>query len=53
MGISRRNINYSIDTKKPEGVKGTYLFSKPLKESEIKSLRELSEDIRIGNKVKV
>ena len=53
LGISRSVINYFIDTKKPEGIKGTYLFSRPLEESEIKSLRELSEDIRTGNKVKV
>jgi group I intron endonuclease len=53
LDISRSVINYFIDTKKPEGIKGTYLFSRPLEESEIKSLRELSEDIRTGNKVKV
>jgi hypothetical protein len=53
LDISRSVINYFLDTKKPEGIKGTYLFSRPLEESEIKSLRELSEDIRTGNKVKI
>ena len=42
IGISRDVINYFIDTKKPEGVKGTYLFSKPLEDIEIKNLKELS-----------
>ena len=53
LGISRKVINYFIDTNKPEGVKGTYLFSKPLEESEIQSLKKLSEDITLGNKIKV
>jgi len=53
LGISRSVINYFIDTKKAEGVKGTYLFSRPLEELEITSLRELSEDITLGNKIKV
>jgi|HigsolmetaGSP11D_1036233.scaffolds.fasta_scaffold05338_2 hypothetical protein len=53
LGISRYVISYFIDTNKPEGVKGTYLFSKPLEESEIQSLKKLSEDIRLGNKIKV
>lgn len=53
IGISRDVVNYFIDTKKPEGVKGTYLFSKPLEGIEIKNLKELSESITLGNKVKV
>jgi hypothetical protein len=43
IGISRDVVNYFIDTKKPEGVKGTYLFSRPLEDIEIKGLKELSE----------
>lgn len=27
LGISRKVINYFIDTNKPEGIKGTYIFS--------------------------
>ena len=53
LGISRNVINYFIDTKKPEGVKGTYLFSKSLEKSEIQSLKKLSGDITLGNKIKV
>lgn len=53
LNLSRNVINYFIDTNKPEGIKGTYLFSKPLKESEIQSLKKLSEDITLGNKIKV
>jgi group I intron endonuclease len=53
IGISRDVINYFLDTKKPEGVKGTYLFSRPLEDIEIKGLKELSESILLGNKVKV
>ncbi len=53
IGISRHVINYFIDTKKPEGVKGTYLFSIPLEDIEIKNLKELSQSITLGNKVKV
>jgi hypothetical protein len=49
----RNVINYYIYTNKPEGIKGTYLFSKPLKESEIQSLKKLSDDITLGNKIKV
>lgn len=53
LGISRNVINYFLDTKSPEGVKGTYLFSRPLENSEIKSLLKDSGDVRLGNKVKV
>lgn len=53
IGISRDVLNYYLDTKKPEGVKGTYLFTRPLKDIEIKSLKEISECISLGNKVKV
>lgn len=53
IGISRDVVNYFLDTKKPEGVKGTYLFSRPLEYIEIESLKELSESITLGNKVKV
>nr|NP_074959.1 orf699 [Podospora anserina] len=53
LGISRNVINYFIDTKKAEGIKGTYLFSRPLEELEITSLRKLSKDVTLGNKIKV
>lgn len=53
LNFSKNVLNYFIDTNKPEGIKGTYLFSKPLKESEIQSLKKLSEDITLGNKIKV
>jgi hypothetical protein len=41
LGISRDVINYFLDTKKPEGIKGTYLFSRPLEDIEIKDLKEI------------
>lgn len=41
IGISRDVINYFLDTKKPEGVKGTYLFSRPLEDIEKKDLKEI------------
>lgn len=53
LGISRKVINYFIDTKKPEGIKGTYIFSAPINDLEIKSLKEISENITLGNKVEV
>ena len=53
LNFSKNVLNYFIDTNKPEGIKGTYLFSKPLKESEIQSLKKLSEDITLGIKIKV
>ena len=42
LNFSKNVLNYFIDTNKPEGIKGTSLFSKPLKESEIQSLKKLS-----------
>lgn len=53
LGISRDVLNYYLDTKKPEGVKGIYLFTRPFKDIEIKSLKEISECVSLGNKVKV
>ena len=53
LGISRKVINYFIDTNKPEGIKGTYIFSVPLNNLEIKSLKETSENVTLGNKVEV
>lgn len=52
LGISRDVINYFLDTNKPEGIKGTYLFSRELNNEEIKGLKEKSEFIVLGNKKK-
>ena len=38
IGISRSVITYFIDTWKAEGVKSTYLFSRPLYDKEVKKL---------------
>lgn len=38
IGISRNVITYFIDTWKPEGVKGTYLFSRQLDVKEVEKL---------------
>ena len=53
MGISRNVITYFIDTWKAEGVKGTYLFSRPLEAKEVKNLIESSHTLELGNKIKV
>lgn len=53
LGISRRVIDSFLDTGKPEGVKGTYLYSRPITNSEIKTLNLASENLQLGNKVKV
>jgi hypothetical protein len=50
IGISRNVISYFIDTWKAEGIKGTYLFSRPLLEPEITKLQVLSETVKLGNK---
>lgn len=38
IGINRKVIDYFIDTFKAEGVKGTYLFTRPLENKEINNL---------------
>ena len=53
IGISRNVISYFIDTFKPEGVKGTYLFSRQLENEEIKNLIERSGSLRLGNKIEI
>jgi len=53
LGISRAVIDYFIDTGKAEGVKGTYLYSKPLTNAEVKKLKSMSENLQLGNKKKV
>lgn len=53
LGISRKVIDYFIDTGKAEGVKGTYLYSRPLIKKEIKDLLQDSENLQLGNKIKV
>lgn len=53
IGISRNVINYFIDTWKPEGVKGTYLFSRQLDNKEVAKLLESSLSLVLGNKVEV
>lgn len=53
LGISRNVINYFIDTAKPEGVKGTYLFSRQLEDKDIQNFLNVSEFISLGNKLKV
>ena len=50
IGISRNVISYFIDSWKAEGIKGTYLFSRPLIELEINKLKGLSERVKFGNK---
>ena len=50
LGISRNVISYFIDSWKAEGIKGRYLFSRPLLELEIDKLRGLSEKVKLGNK---
>lgn len=45
LGISRRVIDYFLDTRKPEGVKGRYLYTRPLTNSEIKTLNLVSENL--------
>jgi len=53
VGISRNVITYFIDTWKAEGVKGTYLFSRPLEAKEVENLIESSHTLELGNKIKV
>ena len=50
LGISRRVIDYFLDTGKAEGVKGSYLYSRPLSDKEIKNLIQASENLQLGNK---
>jgi hypothetical protein len=53
LGISRRVIDYFLDKGKAEGVKGNYLYSRPLDDKEIKSLIKVSKNLELGNKRKV
>ena len=53
LGISRRVIDYFLDTGKPEGVKGRYLYTRPLTNSEIKTLNLVSENLQLGKKIKI
>ena len=53
VGFSRNVITYFIDTWKAEGVKGTYLFSRPLEAKEVQNLMESSHTLELGNKIKV
>ena len=53
IGISRNVINYFIDTNKAEGVKETYLYTRPLTDAEIKNLMVVSQNLQLGNKVEV
>nr|ATI20280.1 GIY-YIG endonuclease [Juglanconis sp.] len=53
LGIRRSVIDYFLDKGKPEGVKGSYLYSRPIKETEMKSLIDLSENLQLGNKIEV
>jgi hypothetical protein len=50
IGVSRNVISYFMDTGKAEGVKGTYIFSRPLLEREITKLQALSQTVKLGNK---
>lgn len=50
IGVSRNVISYFIDTWKAEGVKGRYIFSRPLLEREITKLQGLSGTVKLGNK---
>ena len=53
LGISRNVIDYFIDTGKAEGIKGTYLYTRPITDKEIKNLILASENLQLGNKIKV
>lgn len=53
IGISRNVITYYIDTWKPEGVKGTYLFSRQLYNEHIEKLIESTQPSVSGKKLKV
>jgi hypothetical protein len=53
LGIRRTVIDYFLDKGKAEGVKGNYLYSRPLYEKEIKSLIKFSQNLELGNKREV
>lgn len=53
LGIRRRVIDYFLDKGKAEGVKGNYLYSRPLDNKEIKSLLKVSQNLELGNKREV
>lgn len=50
LGISRGVIDYFLDKDKAEGVKGNYLYSRPLNDKEIKNLLKNSKNLELGNK---
>lgn len=53
LGISTRVIDYFLDKDKAEGVKGNYIYSRPLNDKEIKNLLEFSKNLELGNKREV
>lgn len=53
LGIRRSVIDYFLDTGKAEGVKGTYLYTRPITDKEIKNLLQASENLQLGNKKEV
>lgn len=53
LGISRKVIDYFIDTDKADGVKGTYLYTKPLTDAVIIKLNSITENLQLGNKKKI
>jgi hypothetical protein len=53
LGIGRRLIDYILDTGKAEGVKGTCIYSRQLKSSEIKNLVLKNANLKIGNNIQV
>lgn len=53
LDIGRKLIDYFLDTGKAEGVKGNYLYSRQLKDTEIESLLKKSANLKMGKKIKV
>jgi len=53
LNISRDIISYFMDTKKAEGIKGTYFFSNKLNKEEIQKLLNNVNSLKLGNKKKV
>lgn len=53
LGISWGVIDYFLDTGKPEGVKGNYLYTRSLDKKEIEILLKASYSLQLGNKIKV
>jgi len=53
LGISTRVIDYFLDKDKAEGVKGNYIYSRPLSDEIIQNLLENSQNLELGNKREV